>query len=310
MLQNCGRDRSQMRFAHMRPTLFPLLILSIAFQLGSSSRGQDFADEVRYVKDPVDGLTYREVVRTERVPVINTREVEREETVMTERITEISQPYQCVEHRPYVQYWNRPQMMAWPSQSAQPIMGAQVVPVTRWTTQTKTYAMPIVTRQMVPETKLVTRQEKSLGFEERSRVVSRQVYDPQDDMAFDDTTPLRDEDLAPGRFTPPPADAFAPALPYGQDGSGGLGAGVPGQDAPFGGLRRGGQPGLDPTPPSRFNSGTQPWRPFDGSLLRSFGSGLFGNRGSGYLFGADPSSRIAPPGTRLEPARPNRPFRF
>ena len=128
------------------------------------------ADEVRYYEN--NGVTWRETRRTveDRVPV--SRMEERTETVYREEFTTEMRDTPRTSRIAVTEYrWEAFWVNRW-NPLAQPYPAYRYVPHTRWETRTETVQVPVNTRRLVPETRVVRRPVG--GFQTVKReVVSR-----------------------------------------------------------------------------------------------------------------------------------------
>ena len=128
------------------------------------------ADEVRYYEK--NGVTWRENRRTveDRVPV--SRMEERTETVYREEFTTEMRDTPRTSWTPVTEYrWETFWVNRW-NPLAQPYPAYRYVPHTRWEMRTEMVQVPVNTRRLVPETRVVRRPVG--GFQTvRREVVSR-----------------------------------------------------------------------------------------------------------------------------------------
>ena len=111
------------------------------------------ADEVRYYEN--NGVTWRETRRTveDRVPV--SRMEERTETVYREEFATEMRATPRTSRTPVTEYrWEAFWVGRW-NPLAQPYPAYRYVPHTRWETRTETVQVPVNTRRLVPETRVV-----------------------------------------------------------------------------------------------------------------------------------------------------------
>jgi len=128
------------------------------------------ADDVRYYEN--NGVTWRESRRTveDRVPV--SRMEERTETVYREEFTTEMRDTTRTSRTPVTEYrWEAFWVNRW-NPLAQAYVAYRQVPHTRWETRTETVQVPVNTRRLVPETRVVRRAVGSFQTVKRD-VVSR-----------------------------------------------------------------------------------------------------------------------------------------
>jgi hypothetical protein len=111
------------------------------------------ADEVRYYDD--NGVTYRETRRVTQRPLFETKTEERQQTVYREQIKTEERPTYRTTYTPVTEYQWEPYWANRWNPLSQPYLAYRFVPRTRWETHTEEIKVPVVQRQMVPQTQTV-----------------------------------------------------------------------------------------------------------------------------------------------------------
>jgi len=132
----------------MRKTHLAAAVLAI---LGSATTL--VAQEVRYVKE--NGKTYRETRSTIHRPVVETTIQERQETVYQEQYRTELQDRQRTVYQPQVEYRWVPKVKNRWNPFAQPRVEYHFVPCQVWKLQQEQYQVPVTTRELVPQTRVV-----------------------------------------------------------------------------------------------------------------------------------------------------------
>lgn len=126
------------------------------------------ADDVRYVQE--NGVTYRETTRVERQPVVETVVEQREQTVYTPRVTtEMRESVRTV-YVPVVEYRYEPRVHNWWNPFAPAHVAYHQIPSTRWEPRTEVVRTPVTYHELIPETRVVEKPVRKLGFADQKRI--------------------------------------------------------------------------------------------------------------------------------------------
>ena len=110
-------------------------------------------DDVRYFER--DGVTYREVRRAVKRPVVETRYDQREQTVYRERLTTESQPLTRTYLTPVTRYEWQPRVHGTWNPFVQPYVAYHWVPVMQWERTVEESTQHVTRRELVPEKRVV-----------------------------------------------------------------------------------------------------------------------------------------------------------
>lgn len=135
------------------PACYRLWISGIALALAVPAICR--ADDVKTVTDPATGVTYQETRQVIQTPVVETRMVTQQQTVMTDQcktqMQSVVQTYQV----PVTEYvWEAYWANRW-NPFEEPYIAYRMVPRVRWELHTQTVQMPVTTHQWVPQTQTV-----------------------------------------------------------------------------------------------------------------------------------------------------------
>ncbi|WP_146429831.1 hypothetical protein [Blastopirellula retiformator] len=146
------------------------IALTLAFLLGLLIAYEVRAQQANYVQE--NGITYREVVNSVKRPVVETKMQEHTEQVYVERFTTDMHESQRTVSVPVTEYRWEAYTPISINIFAPPRVAYRWVPVTRWEQRVETVRTPVTRRDLVPETRTVSRPVTTTRMVE-DKVISR-----------------------------------------------------------------------------------------------------------------------------------------
>ncbi|MFI4874213.1 MAG: hypothetical protein ACIALR_02700 [Blastopirellula sp. JB062] len=144
------------------------IALTLAFLLGLLFAYEVRAQQPNYVQE--NGVTYREVVDVVKRPVVETTMRQHTEQVLVERFTTDMQESQRTYHVPVTEYrWEAYTPISL-NIFAPPRVAYRWVPRTRWEPRVETVRTPVTRRDLVPETRTVSRPVTTTRMVEEKKI--------------------------------------------------------------------------------------------------------------------------------------------